>query len=268
MNIISRIIRKINKIRESNAASDIMALISYTKDYYYPAMLDQMRRMAERAGCKDLTSYYRLLRSDREKLEQLKTNLTFKGTHFFRGPYWDVLSEKVLKSYSDKETVRIWCAGCSSGEEVFSLMMAAVEYIPLDKLDILATDYDEDVLNKFRTGTYFNLHYKEIPEKYLPYVITGEKKFTFGEEMRKSPRIENLNLLTDEYPTGFDLIVCRNVIKFFSAAKIREIEGRFCDCLIPGGYLFLSEDVNEDIHDPHELGFERLGESTIYRRIK
>lgn len=268
MNIISRVIRKLKRIKEQDAADKITALISYTKDYYYSAMLEQIERMANKAGCKDLSGYYKLLISDEAELEKLKTNLTFKGTHFFRGPYWDVLSDEVLRSFRDREKVRIWCAGCSSGEEVFSLMMAAYEHLPLDRLDILATDYDEEVLNKFRNGTYFNMHFAEIPEKYRHFVIPGEPKFTFSEEMRKLPKIENLNLLTDEYPTGLDLIVCRNVIKFFSPEKIREIEGRFCDSLVPGGYLFLSEDINEEIKDPEELGFERLGESTIYRRTK
>ena len=101
---------------------------------------------AESRGCKRLSDYYRLLRSSEEERDYLRVNLTLKGTHFFRGEDWGSFAEECLSSFSGRDKVSVWCAGCSSGEEAYSTVMALLDYVPASSIDVLATDYNEELL--------------------------------------------------------------------------------------------------------------------------
>ena len=239
---------------------------------YKKQTIRHIKKYASEQGYENLREFYDALCGDSSEVDDLKLNLTLKGSHFFRGKDWEYFNRHCLSTFRDRDQVRIWCAGCSSGEEVYSVIMSLMDYLPLGKMDVLATDYDDTLLQKCREGTYGHSHYKEIPERYRHYLVEQKKgrRFSFKKEIIDIVQTENLNLLTDDYPSGFDIILCRNVIKFFAQEVIPDVQRRLVDSLNSGGYLFLSVDGKrnycETISDPKEMQLVRLAGRPIYRK--
>lgn len=250
----------------SKIAHLIPDLASYKKE-----TLVYIEKQAYASGYCNLKQYYQALKKDPDLRASLSQRLTLTGSHFFRGDDWEHFTEKCLSSFKGAERVNIWCAGCSSGQEVYSVLMALSDYVPADKITVLATDYNDEMVMKTSAGKYYNMHLHEVPEKYRKYVVEGEKQFTFRPEILKAVRTGKLNLLTDSYPSGFDVILCRNVMKFFATDLIPEVQKKLAASLDPGGYLFVgNSDGNkrvEMISDPAALGLEQAGDMCIYRKL-
>ena len=237
---------------------------------YKPETISHFRARAETLKCEDLKSYYAFLQSHPEEVVYMKSNLTLKGTHFFRGDDWEFFRNKCLSQLAGKEKITIWCASCSSGEEVFSLIMCLLDYVTLGQIDILATDYNDELLEKCRAGEYYLMHLEEIPERYQRHVIMGNPKFTFPQTMKDVIQIRHLNLLEDTYPTGFDVVLCRNTIKFFSTEARTMVKTKLAETLNEDGFLFLSTDGNhkgyELIDDPSSLHLQQIDGRCIYQK--
>lgn len=217
--------------------------------------------------CLSLRSYHRYLIRHPEEQALLRRSLTLTGSHFFRGNDWDDfqrISEQVLH---DRERVKIWCAGCANGKEVYSLIMAYLNFKDISQLDILASDYKDELLAVCKEGVYGTSMLKEIPEAYYQYLDIGEK-IVFHKELRDCIHTQNINLLTDSYPAGFDVILCRNVIKFFSPDMREKVKKDLSASLAPGGVLFVSDDENakgvELIGEPEKLGLRTTDNRCIY----
>ena len=240
---------------------------------YKKETLKHVRTVAEKRGYDSLQAYHEALAKSEDEVAFLRENLTLKGTHFFRGDDWDYLNEHCLSTFAGKDEVRVWCAGCSSGEEAFSAIMSLLDHVPLGTISVLATDYNRELLDKCRAGAYFRMHRPEIPDRYQRYVveIEGGKRFTFPQEMKDVMEVRALNLLTDEYPGPFDLVICRNVIKFFAREEIARVQRGLAASVAPGGYLFLSTDGNskgiELIQDPEAMGMRVVSLRGIYQRV-
>ena len=227
-----------------------------------------MIKTAEQRGFGSLDAYDRYLENHEEERKWLESHFTYTGSHFFRGEDWSYFRDECLSQFKDSEHIRIWCAACSSGQEVYSLILCLLDYVPLEALEILATDYNDELLAKTAAGSYFMSHYHEIPEQYRKYTDHDEKRFVFHEELRNRIVTRHLNLLEDPYPSGFDIILCRNVVKFFSPEARAAVQASLAGSLNPGGYLFLSkeENSNEFIQDPDHLNLEQCENRTIYRK--
>ena len=257
---------------ESKAYEKIQSLVPEIASYKKATFI-HVRDVAKQRGFDNLKAYADALATDQGEVEYLKRNLTLKGSHFFRGDDWDYLNKQCLSTFAGRDTVSVWCAGCSSGEEVYSVIMSLMDYVPLEGIRVLATDYNEEQLEKCRVGSYFNMHYEEIPEGYRHYVVMLDdgKRFTFPQEMKDVMSVRQLNLLTDEYPGPFDLVICRNVIKFFSLDMIPQVQRKLAETVAPGGYLFLSTDDKtkgiELIPNPKSLGMELVSLRGIYRKV-
>ena len=261
--------RYIPMTAEMNYYRRIRKLVPELASYKAETVL-HVRAKAEERGCRNLRQYYQKLKNDPEEIRWLRPKLTLMGTHFFRGDDWGYFIENALSKFEGRKGLRVWCAGCSSGEEAYSVLTALLDYVPLEEIDVLATDYNEELLEKCRAGSYFNMHLPEIPERYQKYVEQGKSRFTFLPELRAAIRTRPLNLLTDVYPAPFDVILCRNVIKFFSWETIPQVQRKLAASLSPGGFLFLSADDDhndiEMIVHPHEMGLQQLENRCIYRK--
>lgn len=254
-------------------------LIPEIRMYYPRQVYPQLYRQAVSNGFWSLKRYYEHVVSDNGALEKLKIRLTFLGTHFFRGEIWPRLREVCQEAFQNsvKDKVRVWCAGCSEGMEIYSILMVLLDFLPAEKLDILATDYNPDMISKSRKGVYPLKLVDEIPSEYRHYVGTylPEEKEGFNTLMMMLPsslremiRFRGHNLLTDEYPEGFDLILCRNVIKFFDQDFKRQVQGKLAASLNEGGFLVVSDDLmRERVIDPESLGLGQIEGSCIYRKL-
>jgi chemotaxis protein methyltransferase CheR len=183
--------------------------------------------------------------------------LTTNKTNFFReAPHFDYLRIHLLPALRPAaERVRFWSAGCSTGEEAYSLAMTFREEIPnIDQRDwrILATDISGNVLARAREGVYAGREIEGIPpvllRKHLDCSRAGcEQTYRVREEVKSIVTFARLNLMGPWPMTGpFDAIFCRNVMIYFDESTQRELVGRFYDLLKPGGHLFVghSESLN------------------------
>lgn len=114
------------------------------------------------------------------------------------------------------------------------------------------------------------MHLEVIPEEFHHYLIINKDSFTFIPEITGIVHTQTINLLTEEYPNDFNIILCRNVIKFFTPEKIREVQEKLASSLAMGGYLFLSDDDKsngtEMIKEPALLGLRQICDKCIYQK--
>ncbi len=149
--------------------------------------------------------------------------------------------------------------------------MALLDYVEPQAVSVLATDYNEELLEKVRKANYAMLHLQEIPERYRRHLAIGEKRYAMLPYLRERVSTARHDLLHDDYPSGFDVVVCRNVVKFFSRDLIPGVHEKLAASLNPGGYLFVSMDEDhgslELVSDPDKLGFRRIEERLLYQKV-
>ncbi len=204
-------------------------------------------------------------------INALTTNLTA----FFREPHhFEFLSEKALpeamERHMNDRRVRLWSAGCSTGEEPFSIAMTLFDS-PLCReswdTKLLATDLDSNVVETARQGTYAAQRiagisrqragrwFRQLPAGDVQVDSTLQSVITF----------KQLNLMNEWPMRGpFDIIFCRNVVIYFDKSTQKRLFDRYADILVDGGYLFLGH--SETMHNLSDR-FELVG-NTIYRKIR
>ena len=206
-------------------------------------------------------------------LDALSTNLT----SFFReSEHFEYLANKVLKPMRDRtgpkgRRLRIWSAGCSSGEEPYSIALTVREVIPdLDIWDarVLATDLSTRVLAKARDGVYDEARVESVPRAVRARHFTrpggrSGKTYRVDDNVRDMVRFARLNLMEHWPMKGpFDVIFCRNVMIYFEKSTQKALVNRFHDILASGGVLFIG-------HSEGLSGFKhpfQYAQPTVYRR--
>ena len=271
------------KNSEQESYKKLEGLIPNLESYNKRSLLRQLRFQSYRKGYRTLDDFYNALVSGKESLDTIKENVTYIGTHFFRGDVWPDLQKQCKEAFSDtkKEHINVWCAGCSSGKEVYSVLMLLLEVLPAKNISLLATDYNQEMIKRCKEGSYPLNTLTEIPGKYRYYTekyIPEERKgldlahryqFRFREDIRNKVSAQYLNLITDEFPTGFDLILCRNVMKFFKEDVRKEVQRKLSDSLNVGGFLVVSDELEkEGIQEPKALGLRRVSNTCIYYKYQ
>ncbi len=214
---------------------------------------------------------------DAGECDHFVTALTTNVTHFYREVHhFELLETQVLPGLiaraRQRERVRLWSAGCSSGQEPYSLaasvLALARDAAALD-LRILATDIDPNVLKTAEAGSY-DAKMLSFPSPELEsrlFARTGKDAGVLRDirpELKPLVTFRRLNLM-DPWPFSgrFDVILCRNVAIYFDKPTQARLWSRFADCLNPGGWLLIGH--SERIPAPAELGLETAG-ITAYRR--
>ena len=179
-------------------------------------------------------------------IDAMSTNLT----SFFReSQHFDYLRETFLpaliakRKLTGQQRLRGWSAGCSTGEEPYSLAMTLIEAAGSDVLDVklLATDISRPVLETARQGVYDKARLDSVPVAFRTRYFEpgGQGRFKAGQPLRDVVRFNHLNLMETWPFTGpFDFIFCRNVMIYFDKPTQQRLVSRFYDCLEPGGLLF------------------------------
>jgi len=230
-------------------------------------------------GLPSLGVYLRHVTKDRVELQAMIDRVTTNETHFFREPmHFSHLSSSIVPAWlraasggRRSRKVRAWSAGCSTGEEPYSLAMFLLDRLPVRDgwtLDILATDISTRVLEAARRATWSMDRAAEIPEPLLKrFMLEGigsqRGKLRASPELRAVVRIEQVNLNDRTYSVGapFDLIFCRNVLIYFGQEQRRRVIERLVSHLVPEGYLFVGH--AEGVHSVPGLWGER---PTIYAK--
>ncbi|MGH2633218.1 MAG: CheR family methyltransferase, partial [Tepidiformaceae bacterium] len=159
-----------------------------------------------------------------------------------------------------------WSAGCSIGCEPYTLAIILDELDSSSRHSILATDVDLPILARARAGTGYQSHEvqavpPELLKKYL--VPTPGGTFDVNPVLKRRITFRRHDLLTDRYPSGLDVIVCRNVVIYFNEEAKRHLYAGFANALRPGGLLFLGG--SEMIMRSHDFGF-RIAGTSIYEK--
>ena len=215
-------------------------------------------RLAPRMRTLEITSfaeyYDRVINNDDELTLMLDAVCT-NETHFFREPkQFEFLEQQILPAWRGRNHVRVWSAGCSTGEEPYSLAMTLSAHLPGTEVEILASDLSTKVLDRAALGIWPIDRAEEIPVAYRKaFMLRGrgaqEGKMAAREELLSMIEFERINLHQEPYPVAgkFDLIFCRNVLIYFDATSKNRVIDRLLDRLEPHGYLFLghSESLNQ-----------------------
>lgn len=216
-----------------------------------------LQRRMHAVGARDYRDYHRYLEKfgeSRQEQKKLLGLLTVGETYFFRYlAHYEALAHSVLPELLDRHrgerTLRIWSAGCSTGEEPYSLAMVLLEHFPqLADWDvqILGTDINKRALRRAREGVYGPRALRVTEARYRDkYFRPLDGSFVVDPRVRAMVQFAFLNLQTGAFPTvengttGIDILFCRNVMIYFRLATTRRIVEKFTACLRPGGYLFL-----------------------------
>lgn len=198
----------------------------------------------------------------REQAEILARHLTIGETYFFRGKrFMDVLRGSILpmviQRHAADRRLRIWSAGCASGEEPYTVAMILDQMIK-DRaswdIRILATDINRRLLEKGTPGVYGRWSFRGCPaalrRKY--FRSCGDSREEIMPEIRRMVTFSFHNLAADEFPRALDIIICKNVLMYLSAETRHRVLQGFRDSLMPGGFLFVSP---TEASMPQEAGF-------------
>ncbi|MFP1644886.1 CheR family methyltransferase [Pontitalea aquivivens] len=236
-------------------------------------------RLAKRLralGLTDFASYLALVTSDRgaEERRRMVSALTTNVTHFFReAHHFETLRTKVLPPLLQharaRQRVRLWSAGCSSGQEAYSIAMTIADLAgpDLDRLDlkILATDIDGDMVARGTAALYDAASIEGVPDAMRQRFLTPEAGgFRVVPALRAMVSFRELNL-HDRWPMKgcFDVIFCRNVVIYFDAPTQEKLWARFETALTPGGWLFVGHSERVPLRANGAL---RTAGITTYRR--
>ena len=221
----------------------------------------RLQRRMSKLGLDDYGDYLRLISSDsgEEELQHFVNAITTTKTDFFRErEHFDWLSQEIFPSIkqshleSGRKKIRLWSAGCSSGQEAYSLGMIALDSFR-DQLDsnidlkILGTDVNTEALLIAKMGIYPSEAMSSLGDRpagaYFRPVMLPEKRASRAEtELAKLIEFRKVNLIQEHYPiaTKFDVILCRNVLYYFDPAPRQEVLERLSSYLVEGGWLILS----------------------------
>lgn len=223
----------------------------------------QMKRRIDsliaKHGVDGYDNFVRLLRSNHDVFEEFVNYLTINVSEFYRNPnQWDILENDILPQLLKQSgnNLKIWSAACSTGDEPYSLIMLLSKFMPLEKTHVLATDIDNQVIEKAKAGLYSEKSLAGLPSAFRERFFSkvGEKNYAISPEVKKRVTFQQHNLLKDSYPTGLDMIVCRNVMIYFTEEAKEEIYQKFHQALRPGGILFVGS--TEQIINSSRIGFQ------------
>jgi chemotaxis protein methyltransferase CheR len=206
----------------------------------------QMRRRIEalirKYGMEPYESYLQAIKTKSDMYNEFINYLTINVSEFYRNPeQWEVLRNEILPMIlSTNRRLRIWSAACSTGDEPYTLVMILNNFIPLSEIKIIATDIDREILNKAQNGVYSAKSLVGLPKNYLnEYFNANGDTYQIKDSVKKCVEFKHHNLLNDPYPKDLDLIVCRNVLIYFTEEAKTDIYYKFNASLKPNGVLFV-----------------------------
>src|SRR5437762_2472333 len=221
------------------------------RNYKRPTLRRRIeRRMADR-GCRSAAEYLALIEDDPGELQALLASLLIKVTGFFRDQQtWDLLSRKVIpQMLSEKRTgeeIRVWCAGCATGEEAFSVaILLATAMGPAfqnQEVKIFGTDADEKSVGFARRGVYSREQVKSLPADLLKtWFVEEPTGWSVRKDIRRSVVFGVNNLVSDAPISRLDLLLCRNVFIYLDTSLQKRVLSRFHYALRPHGILVLGK---------------------------
>jgi chemotaxis protein methyltransferase CheR len=230
--------------------------IADTKKYLIE---NRLSRVIHDKSLKNFEDYLQLLKhsSNGNELTRLFDAVTTNETYFFREPqqlnvFIESVYPEILKKKKGSDSIKLWSAACSSGEEPYTLSMMMREKQSMhSRYEIYASDLSEGVLNSAKNAVYNSYSVRNMPESYLnKYFSNSAHSYSLNDTVKKSVNFRKLNLIDSlgmKPLRGMDVIFCRNVLIYFDAKAKQKVVSNLYDSLNPGGYLFIGS--SESLHN-------------------
>ena len=206
----------------------------------------QMKRridsLIKKNGYELYEDYVMALKANMPLFNEFINYLTINVSEFYRNPdQWEVLQKDAFPLLlKNSKKLKIWSAACSTGDEPYTLVMVLNEYIPLKDIRIIATDIDKEALKKAKAGVYTDKSLEKLPQAYLTkYFTKNGNIYTIRDEVKNQVEFSQHNMLRDPFPAVCDLIVCRNVLIYFTEEAKIQIYTQFNKSLRTEGILFV-----------------------------
>ena len=243
--------------------------------YYRQSFLFRhLRGRLQDTGCKNSAAYIERLGNDPDEFKTFLETLSINVTHFFRdievfNTFRQVVVPELVrrKELGEQINLRVWSAGCASGQETYSLAILFREALgPQAAVKIVGTDVDADALKRAAAGEYDERDFREMDKKLLDKYFTPvyNKVYRVNDDIRKFVRFDKNNLITDEPVKHVDVVFCRNVLIYFNHVQQELIFSKFALALNNKGFLVLAK--VETIWDKNTFVPIDLN-SKIYRKV-
>jgi chemotaxis protein methyltransferase CheR len=231
----------------------------------------RVHMLKDRWNVKTYDDYFNTIRNDDKKLREFLDYLTINVSEFFRNDkQWWKLRDQVLPEMIKKRGARhlkLWSAGCATGEEPYSLaILSAVCGLEVS-VPVLACDIDQGALSAAQKGIYLKRQLLNVPPDYLHKYFTtfdGGETYQVNAEIKRRVTWKRFNMIDDSFGTGFDVILCRNVVIYFTMETKAALYTKFYNALAPGGYFLVGS--TEQIFEYKKIGFESAGPFLYTRR--
>jgi two-component system CheB/CheR fusion protein len=279
-----------NADRPDTTLEELLTFIKETRGFDFTGYKRSTieRRIAKRmatVGTERYDDYLDYLELHAEEFAELFNTLLINTTGFFRDPQtWEYLATDIapqlLAARTDESPVRVWCAGCASGEEPYTVAMVLARVLGdaafRERVKIYATDVDEEALDLARHGAYLPRQIEDIPPDALErFFERTDQRYVFRKDLRRCVIFGRNDLVQDAPISRIDLLVCRNTLMYFTAETQAQILRRFHFALDDDGYVLLGKSemliTHTDLFAPLELKrrvFRKVIKPTLRDRVR
>lgn len=234
--------------------------------YKEAQMKRRLTTLRMKHGFPTFEEYWKAIEQNRSMLNEFLDRMTINVSEFWRNPSrWDILQKRFFpEMLAATNRLKVWSAACSTGEEPYTLAMILSELGALDRTTLLATDLDSNVLQRAMEGSYLERSLRDVPPTCRQkYFKQADGAYLISDTLKKFIQFKQQNLLHDAFDSSFDLIVCRNVMIYFTEEAKHLLYHKFSKALKPGGLLFVGS--TEQIFSPAQYGFE-TADTFFYRK--
>ncbi len=249
------------------------------KDYAMSSFRRRIKRVLELYKLKSVDKLIAILDSNTDFFEEFISEITVNVTEMFRDPtFWKILKEQIIPNILlSHDKISIWHAGCSSGEEVYSMSIVLQEMGILDKARIVATDLDTAIIKKAQSGTYSMKNMDVNRKNYQRYMgvhsLDDYFKEVNGEAVMDKALMQNVSFRRHDLVQGavfskFDLVLCRNVMIYFNQTLQNNVLNRLHESLFKYGYLAIGSKESLIWCEIANKFIVVNNEEKIYKKIK
>lgn len=235
--------------------------------YKEAQMKRRLTTLRQKHGYDTFVLFFDAMVKDKKLFYEFLDRMTINVSEFWRNPNrWEILEQKFIPDMlRSTRRLKLWSAACSTGEEPYSLAMILAEKGVLNEVQLHATDIDEGALEKARQGVYIDRSVRDVPAPYVNKYFHNENvSYKIKDELKRAIKFQKQNLLVDTFESNFDLIICRNVMIYFTEEAKHILYHKFAKALKPGGILFVGS--TEQIFSPGQYGLESA-ETFFYRKV-
>jgi chemotaxis protein methyltransferase CheR len=235
--------------------------------YKRAQMERRIRTYTERKDVGSLVDFLRLITKSQEELDAFLDRITINVSELYRNPeQYETLRTKVVPELKASNPLRVWSAGCSYGAEAFTLACMLSETLGGSaRFEIVGSDIDRRVVHRAERGFFSEADMRSVPAKVRDrWFDRQDGGFQAKAQLKNHLRFRREDLLHDRFQNGWDLVLCRNVVIYFTDEARNQVHESIAKVLRPGGYLMVGS--TERVADPRSIGLEPA-HPFIYRKV-